>query len=108
MKHPSRKMSGCMHPMMEKMRQERMGPWKNGENQSTTAEMEYGSAELKALFSDWLLQLEEEVVLLAGKENKISAEKMMAEFKLSRESAEFILQKLVRQGRITINEERSV
>ena len=102
MNHRSQKKSGCMNHMKSHMFKERMMN-RDPDHQSTTAEMDYGSEELKALFSDWLLQLEEEIVSLAGKEKKISVTKVAFEFKISEQSAAFILERLAAQNRINID-----
>jgi hypothetical protein len=63
----------------------------------------YATPELRTLFEDWLLQLEEEIVAFTRNKEAVSPEEVAGEFKLSRESAIFILDKLAQKGRISID-----
>jgi hypothetical protein len=64
----------------------------------------YGTSELRALFEDWLLQLEEEIIVFAKKRDTVKPEDVADTFKISRDSAIFVLDKLVRKGKINVND----
>ncbi len=61
------------------------------------------TCELRTLFEEWLAQLEAEVLeFLKGRETA-SPEDVADHFNLSKESAVFLLSKLVREGKIKIS-----
>ncbi len=63
----------------------------------------YATPELRSLFEDWLIQLEDEIVAFAKDINSISPEDVSSEFKISKESAIFVLGKLAQKGKINID-----
>jgi hypothetical protein len=64
---------------------------------------EYATPELRTLFEDWLLQLEEEIVSFASDRDAVTPDDVAEEFKVSRDSAVFLLKKLAQKGKININ-----
>jgi ABC-type sulfate transport system substrate-binding protein len=71
--------------------------------QKTDELAKYATSELRALFEDWLIQLEEEIIALAEKREMTKPEEVAEAFKISKESAIFILDKLVQKGKIKIS-----
>ena len=68
-----------------------------------SAEMaSYATPELRALFEEWLGQIEAEILdFLKGRE-AVAPEDVAGHFKLSKESAVFLLSKMAREGKINI------
>ncbi len=63
----------------------------------------YSTWELRELFNEWLKEIEKEVLdFLNGKES-IDPEAVAKHFRLERESAVFILNKLSREGSIDLS-----
>jgi len=63
----------------------------------------YATPELRALFEEWLGQIEAEILdFLKGRE-AVAPENVVEDFKLSKESAVFLLSKLAREGKIKIS-----
>lgn len=63
----------------------------------------YATPELRMLFEEWMAQLEAEVLeFLKGRE-AVVPEDVAGHFKLSKESAIFLLSRLAREGKIKIN-----
>jgi hypothetical protein len=63
----------------------------------------YATPELRALFEEWLGQIEAEILeFLKGRE-AVAPENVAQHFKLSNESAVFLLSKLAREGKIKIS-----
>jgi hypothetical protein len=63
----------------------------------------YATPELRALFEEWLGQIETEIVeFLEGRE-AVAPEDVAEHFKLSKESAVFLVSKLAREGKVEIN-----
>ena len=63
----------------------------------------YATPELRALFEDWLIQLEEEIIAFAKNREKIKPEDVADAFKISRDSAIFVLSKLAQKQKINID-----
>lgn len=62
----------------------------------------YATPELRALFEEWLGQIEAEVLeYLKGRE-AVAPENVAEHFKLSKDSAVFLISKMARQGNIKI------
>jgi hypothetical protein len=57
----------------------------------------YGTPELRSLFNDWLLQLEEEITTLLEQCEAVTPEAVAESLKISVESATFILDKLAQR-----------
>jgi hypothetical protein len=63
----------------------------------------YATPELRALFEEWLGQIETEIIeFLKGRE-AVAPGNVAEHFKLSKESAVFLLSKLAREGKIKIS-----
>lgn len=60
----------------------------------------YSTPELRGLFNDWILAIEEEVLDFLKKRDEVDTDDVAAEFRMTRESAIFILGKLARGGKI--------
>jgi hypothetical protein len=54
----------------------------------------YATPELRSLFEDWLLQLEEEIVAFTETRDAVKPEEVAEAFKISKESAIFLMNKL--------------
>ena len=63
----------------------------------------YATPELRSLFEDWLLQLEEEIITFAKDRDAVTPDEVANAFKISGESAGFVLEKLAREKRIDID-----
>ena len=65
------------------------------------AELEsLATPEIRALFVDWMEELESEVLSLYRERKHLGTEDLRAHFKISREGAEFLLEKLRKEGKI--------
>ncbi len=60
----------------------------------------FSTPELRGLFDDWLALIEEEVVEFSRTQDIITAEKIADRFRISKESAIFILSKLAKESKI--------
>ena len=72
-------------------------------NRFTDDIAKYATPELRTLFEDWLIQLEDEIISFAKDRDKITPDDVAAEFKISKESAIFVLSKLAQKNRINID-----
>ena len=65
------------------------------------AELEsLANPEIRALFVDWMEELESEVLSLYREREHLGTEDLRVHFKISRQGAEFLLGKLRREGKI--------
>ena len=73
-------------------------------NDTTTEDelSEYATPELRVLFEDWLIQLEEEITEFVQEREKTKPEDVAEAFKISKESAKFVLARLDQKENITI------
>ncbi len=62
----------------------------------------YSTPELRSLFNDWLGEIERLVNTFVNERNKADPDEIAVHFKLKRESVIFILSKLAREGKITM------
>jgi transcription initiation factor IIE alpha subunit len=62
----------------------------------------YSTPELRGLFNDWLGEIEHEVLEFLNERNKVDPDEVAQHFRLKRESVIFILSKLAREGKITM------
>ena len=62
----------------------------------------YATPELKNLFNDWLTEIERLITAFVNKKNRVDPDEVASEFKLQRDSVIFIISKLAREGRITM------
>ncbi len=62
----------------------------------------YATPELKNLFNDWLTEIEQLVTSFVHQKNRVDPDEVAREFKLQRDSVIFIISKLAREGRITM------
>ncbi len=62
----------------------------------------YSTPELRSLFNDWLEEIERLVVTYVNDRNKADPHEIAAHFKLKRDSVIFIMSKLAREGKITM------
>ena len=60
----------------------------------------YSTPELRGLFNDWILAIAEEVLDFLKKRDEVDTDEVAAEFRMTRESAIFILGKLAREEKI--------
>ena len=66
----------------------------------------YATPELRALFEEWLGQIEAEIIEFLGKGEAVTPEAVAEHFKLSKESAVFLISKMARAGKIKISAEQ--
>ena len=62
----------------------------------------YATPELKNLFNDWLTEIEQLITSFVNKKNRVDPDELAREFKLQRNSVIFIISKLAREGKITM------
>ena len=62
----------------------------------------YSTSELRNLFDDWLSAIEQLVVDFVNRQKKADPDKIAAHLNLKRTSAIFVLSKLAREGKITM------
>lgn len=74
-----------------------------GEALNTDKLATYATPELRALFEDWLVQLEDEIIAYANDRDTVRPEDVATEFKVSMESAVFLLGKLAQNDKIKID-----
>ncbi len=113
MKHRSQMMERCMRFMKEHGFSEAVGEKFGGPEEMCrsmmghdlkTEELEKSAPpELRALFDDWLLQLEEEIIAFAKGRDGVTAEQVVDEFKISKKSATFLLGRLAKKGKINFD-----
>jgi hypothetical protein len=66
------------------------------------AELEsLANQEIRALFVDWMEELESEVLSLYREREHLGTEDLRGHFKISRQGAEFLLEKLRKEGKIS-------
>ena len=68
----------------------------------TYALASYATPELKTLFNDWLLEIERLVTDFVREHRRVDPGEVARHFKLQRDSVIFILSKLTREGRISM------
>lgn len=62
----------------------------------------YSTPELRGLFNDWLGEIEHEVLEFLKDRNSVNPDEVALHFRLKLESAIFILSKLAREGKISM------
>lgn len=62
----------------------------------------YATPELRSLFNDWLGEIELRVINFVSRRNRVDPQELAAHFKLTAESIIFVLGKLAREGKITM------
>lgn len=65
----------------------------------------YSTSELHNIFEEWLSQIEDEVMAKIKEKGKVDTGILAEEFKLGKESIEFIVLRLARKGKIVLNVE---
>lgn len=63
----------------------------------------YATPELRALFEEWLGQIEAEILEFLKGQKAVTPENVADHFKLSKKSAVFLLAKLAREGKVKIS-----
>lgn len=63
----------------------------------------YSTTELSRLFDDWLCEIEKEALVFLKGRSTADPEMIAHHFRIERESAQFILDKLAREGRIDLD-----
>jgi hypothetical protein len=62
----------------------------------------YSTPQLQCLFSDWLGEIEREILEFFDDRDNVDSDEVARHFKLERESAIFIISKLAQEGKINI------
>lgn len=62
----------------------------------------YSTPELRALFNDWLSEIENEVIEFLKDRQRVDPDEVAEHLRIERESAIFILSKLAREGKINM------
>ncbi len=62
----------------------------------------YATPELKTLFNDWLIEIERLITAFVREHRRVDSEAVAHHFKLGRDSVIFIISKLVREGKISM------
>jgi hypothetical protein len=62
----------------------------------------YSTPELRGLFNDWLKEIEREALEFLKDKKKVDPDKVAQQLRLKRESVIFILSKLAREGKISM------
>lgn len=62
----------------------------------------YSTPELRGLFNDWLREIEREALEFLKDKKKVDPDKVAQQLRLKRESVIFILSKLAREGKISM------
>ena len=62
----------------------------------------YATSELKTLFNDWLIEIERLITAFIHENKRVDSEAVAHHFKLERDSVIFIISKLTREGRISM------
>lgn len=66
----------------------------------------YATPEIRALFEEWSVQIEEEILEYIKKTGSIDPENLSEQFKLSRASIDYFLVKLAGKGKISLKAEK--
>lgn len=75
-------------------------------NMSKTSEMAtYATPEIRTLFEEWAVQIEEEILAFIQKEGTIDPEGLSSQFKLSKDSVNYFLVRLSEKGKIKLKAE---
>lgn len=112
MRNMSHMMERCMRFMKEKGSAEGMGETFGSPKEMFRSMMgdgsekdelaKYTTPELRALFEDWLLQMEEEINAFTKTRDTIAPEEVAEAFKISRESAIFLMDKIAQKEKLDI------
>lgn len=62
----------------------------------------YATPELRGLFNEWLGEIELRVIDFVGKRNRVDPRELASHFTLTTESILFVLGKLAREGKISM------
>lgn len=62
----------------------------------------YSTPELRGLFNDWMFAIEREIIGFLEGRGKVDPDEVAEHFKLTKESAIFVLGKMAREGKITM------
>lgn len=62
----------------------------------------YATPELRSMFHDWLGEIELRVIDFVNKRNRVDPQELATHFKLNTESVLFVLGKLAREGKISV------
>ena len=62
----------------------------------------YSTPELRGPFNDWVQAIEGEIIGLLKDRGKVDSDEVAANFKLTKESAIFVLGKMEKEGKITM------
>ncbi len=68
----------------------------------------FATPEVRGLFEEWAAQIEEEILHFVQESKSTNADEIAAHFKLSRDSANYFLSRLSRQGKISLKAEKTV
>ncbi len=71
-----------------------------GSFQETAASAKFATPEVRNLFEEWAVQIEDEIHVFIQKENEINLEKISEHFKLSKESVIYFLKRLADKNKI--------
>ena len=66
------------------------------------SQLAYSTPELRGLFNDWLSEIEQEALEFLKESNKVDPDEVAQHLRLERESVIFILSKLAREGKISM------
>ena len=109
------KMMGGGMPMMDMMKNMMSGNQGKGEKGFNPMEMckqmmqsmtqsremaEFATPELRGLFEDWVRQIEDEILQFVKDRENVNTEEIAEKFKISEESAIYILGKLAQKGKL--------
>ena len=64
----------------------------------------YATPELRGLFNEWLGEIELRVIDFVGRRNRVDPQELATHFKLTAESILFVLGKLAREGKISMED----
>lgn len=62
----------------------------------------YSTPELRSLFNDWLLEIENEIMEFLKDRERVDPDEVAEHLRIGRESAIFIISKLAREGKISM------
>ena len=62
----------------------------------------YSTPELRGLFNDWLSEIEKEIMGFLSDRNRVDPDEVALHLRLKRESVIFILSKMAREGKISM------
>lgn len=71
-----------------------------GSFRETAATAKFATQEVRDLFDEWAVQIEEEILVFIRAEKEINPEKIAAKFKLSKESILYFLKRLADKGKV--------